>query len=371
MTTQLKEIQLDTTSLERETDLIGRFSRDVEKQGLVGETKNAVVTFLAAVSAKLTNPLQVTIYGESSSGKNHLMNSVSEFIPEESKKTLTGMTAKSLMHSAENEFRHKVVFIAEYEGVSKADFSIRTFQSEKSIEWDFVDTKKGIQKKTKKVRGPASFIQATTRSVLHPENETRLLFIKIDPSAEQTAEIIKRQAKEAANSEQPVGESNSDIWRAFIQKLEPDMKVITPFAEQIVEHFPASRVRSRRDFPKLLALIETSAYLHQHQRQRIGNSIVANEDDYRTAKQLFEHCYSFGPDSTLQELLKATKTLESEFRIPDVMGVTGWGKTKTYDLIDRAEEIGCIAESETKGTYRHIRDSAIPPLNLPDKLTVL
>jgi len=42
-------------------------------------------------------------------------------------------------------------------------------QSEQVIEWHFVDSGKGIQKKTKRVKGPMAFLQATTRfRVLHP-----------------------------------------------------------------------------------------------------------------------------------------------------------------------------------------------------------
>jgi len=70
------------------------------------------------------------------------------------------------MHAAENEFRHKAIFIAEYEGVAKADYAIRTMQSEKVIEWDFVDSGKRGSKKKSRVKGPAAFLQATTRPVL-------------------------------------------------------------------------------------------------------------------------------------------------------------------------------------------------------------
>ena len=47
---------------------------------------------------------------------------------------LTGISPKALMHGGEFEIQHKAIFIAEYEGVSGADYAIRTMQSEQVIE---------------------------------------------------------------------------------------------------------------------------------------------------------------------------------------------------------------------------------------------
>jgi len=111
-----------------ESELLRRFERDVELAGLIGEKRNAKVILLAAVSARLQKPLNVSVGGASSAGKNHLTGTVARFIPDEHKKILTGMSPKALMHSGENEFQHNAVFIAEYEGVAGADYSIRTMQ---------------------------------------------------------------------------------------------------------------------------------------------------------------------------------------------------------------------------------------------------
>src|SRR5579863_6239109 len=346
-----------------EDDLIQRFLEDVEEQGLVGEKDNAATTFLCATSARLPNPLNLTVSGESSSGKNFLMDKVAAFIPEEHKKFITGMTPKTLMHAGEDEFQHKAVFIAEYEGVAKADYAIRTMQSEKLIAWDYVDTAKGIKKKSHTVKGPAAFLQATTRPVLHAENETRLLFNNVDESSEQTAAILRRQAETATKGALPYDEQNIKNWHNHIKELET-MIVHIPYAPELASHFPNARVRSRRDFPKLLGLIETSAFLHQHKRQRKDDVVLAAPEDYITAKRLFESSYAAGPDSKLTELLRAAESLhpKNDFRISDLMEKTGWGKSKVYAVLSRAEELGCIAETETRGVYRFIRNSAVPPL---------
>jgi hypothetical protein len=365
----LEEPSTTTKSLVDEDDLIMRFLKDVEARGLVGEKDNAATAFLCATSARLQNPLSLTVSGESSSGKNFLLGKVADFIPPEHKKFMTGMTPKVLMHAGENEFQHKAIFIAEYEGVAKADYPIRTMQSEKLIEWDYVDVSKGIKKMHHTVKGPAAFLQATTRPVLHPENETRLLFISVDESPEQTAAILQRQAETAEKGALPDDEQNIKNWHDFIKEPKT-MNVSIPYAVELAAHFPNDRVRSRRDFPKLLGMIENLAFLHQCKRQRKDGAVVAAPEDYTLAKRLFESSCAAGPDSKLNELLRAAESFYAKgaFRISDLVEKTGWGKSKVYAVVQRAEELGCIAETDIRGSYRFIRNSAIPPLELPDRI---
>ena len=148
------------------------------------------------------------------------------------------------------------------------------------------------------------------------------------------------------------------------------MNVAIPFASTLAAHFPTERIRSRRDFPKLLGLIETSAFIHQHQREQQNDKIVASREDYEVAKRLFENCYATGPDTKLTELLSAAKDLSAKgtFNAADLIEKTGWGKSKVYQVLGRSEEFGCVAETETRGLYHFIRNSAIPPLQLPDEI---
>lgn len=364
---ELPEVNCDSPAVKK--NLLQQFEQDAELAGLVGEKKNAKIVFLAAVSAMLAKPLNVNVTGESSAGKNHLTGTVANFIPDERKKILSGMTPKALMHSAEDEYEHKAVFIAEYEGVAGADYAIRTFQSEQAIEWEYVESSKnGLQKKKHKVKGPAAFIQATTRVTLHPENETRLLFIRVDESKGQTRSINERQAVEAANGRAERPGDLFERWHELLKGL-PDGKVRIPFAPQLAEHFPPDRVRSRRDFPKLLGLIEVLAYLHQHHRAKgCEGSIIAAPQDYLDAKGLFEHCYYAGPETAVKEMLDALGGGAKEFSVVEIMHRMGWRKSKAYEVLNRADELGCVAEADKRGRYSLLRRSHEAPLALPDKV---
>ena len=280
----LQEFSVD---LRTKADLLRQFEQDVEFAGLIGEKKSAKVVLLAAISAKLEKPLNVSVGGASAAGKNQLIGTVARFIADEDKKILSGMSPKALMHSGENEFEHKAVFVAEYEGVSGADYPIRTMQSEQVIEWEFVDSgTDGIRKRKKRVKGPAAFIQATTRVTLHPENETRLLFLQVDESEEQTRAINKRQAQAAEKKIADCPPSVYAKWHELLRRLQR-RPVRIPFATQLAEALP-KRVQSRRDFPKLLGLIEASAFLQQHQRpQDEKGNISARNVPAVTARQTY------------------------------------------------------------------------------------
>jgi hypothetical protein len=350
-------------------DLIARFLEDIDAAGLVREQENALTVFLAGISAALPNPLHVTVQGSSSAGKNFLMARVADFLPEGRKKFVSGMTPKVLMHADEYEYQHKAVFIAEYEGVSRADYAIRIMQSEKIIEWEYVESSnKGIKKRKNRVKGPASFIQATTRPVLHPENETRLLFCSMDESEMLTQEINRRQAREAAIGQELTDGMNFAEWRELILALK-ETNIRVPFAPELAVTFPAGNVRSRRDFPKLLALVMASAFLHQHHRL-IEDGIVATPDDYRVAKRVFEWSYEAGPDKALRQLLSKAREFTEEFSVGDLMPRLGWGHTKVYELLNRAKETGCVAEGSSRGGYKFLRDHPSPSLKLPDAVGI-
>jgi hypothetical protein len=202
---------------------------------------------------------------------------------------------------------------------------------------------------------------------LHAENETRQLFIQIDESEEVTRAILKKQAQEAMYGVLDSHHCTQELWQEFLLGLEPK-PVVVLFGDQLAESFPICRVRSRRDFPKLLEMIKTSAYLNQKQRDQSDDLIVASVQDYYQTKPLFEHCYRFGPDSHTTTLLMAARLLGREFTSTDLQGRLGWGKTKTYEVLQRCLETGSAVDGGSRGRYRLVNMAARIDLQLPEVL---
>ncbi|MEJ2008033.1 MAG: hypothetical protein P8Z30_07755 [Acidobacteriota bacterium] len=202
---------------------------------------------------------------------------------------LTGMTPKALQY-ANVTLRHKLIAIAEAPGTQDADYSIRTFQSEKVIIIWTVEKDDACRLSTHehKIEGPAGFFLTTTKAHLHPENETRHLDLFVDESEEQTERIFETQNRPYIKPmEQEERDRVLNRWRNAARLLSPH-RVLISFADQI--SFPTKPLRVRRDRPRSLGLIEASALLRQHAREKVEvegqHYLVASLDDYAIARKL-------------------------------------------------------------------------------------
>jgi hypothetical protein len=339
-------------------DLLGRFLEDTATLGLIGEEYNKA-TLLLVMSSRLTSrPMNAVVKGESAAGKNHLVATVARCFPPEQVVNITSLSPQSLSYW-DGDLTHKILIVAEAEGAERAEYTFRVFQSEGELTVYYV-AKVGGELKTveKTVRGPAATIMTTTRESLHPENETRLIELTLDESAEQTARIIGSQAKRMVEG---TNMTSSDLiqlrWRGA-QMLLDALPVIIPFADLI--RFPSRQVRARRDFPKLLTLIEVCAFLHQRQRARTEmqgqTHIVADIRDYAIAYDLF-HAFVERVQSGLNDR-EARVVAELKLRLPEhltirqVAEAVGWyqesGRKRAERSLKGLLDKGWVAATEPK-----------------------
>jgi len=134
-----REVQLtekqraDALALLRAPDLAERVVRDLDRIGLVGETANKLVAYLAAVSRKLERPLAIVVQSASAAGKTSLMDAVLSFVPEEERTEYSAMTGQSLFYMGEKDLRHKVLSVVEEEGAERASYALKLLQSEGTL----------------------------------------------------------------------------------------------------------------------------------------------------------------------------------------------------------------------------------------------
>lgn len=98
-------------------DLTARITDDLAACGVVGESTNLLTGYLAAVSRKLDKPLAVLIQSSSAAGKSSLMDAVLGLMPDEERVQYSAMTGQSLYYLGETSLQHKILAIAEEEGV--------------------------------------------------------------------------------------------------------------------------------------------------------------------------------------------------------------------------------------------------------------
>ena len=257
-------------ALLRAPDLVARLLADCTACGLVGEDTNKLVGYLAAVSRKLDRPLGLVIQSSSAAGKSSLMDAVLAFVPAEDKVKYSAMTGQSLFYMGETNLKHKVLAIVEEEGASRASYALKLLQSEGEL--TMASTGKdpvtgNLVTQPYRVEGPVALLITTTARDVDEELMNRCLVLCVDESRDQTRAIHKLQ-RDRRTLEGLTARREKEVLIALhqnAQRLLKPLDVLNPYARLLT--FPDQTTRLRRDHEKYLTLIDTIAFLHQHQRE--------------------------------------------------------------------------------------------------------
>jgi len=304
----------DALKLLKSKNFLYGVGQHLEKAGLAGETRNALIVYLCDTSRIQEYPISTEVKGPSAVGKNYLVRTVARFLPSSAYKELTRMTGQALLYSNES-LAHKAILICEQEGMEDALYGIRAMQSEGRL---VVETVRGLKTERIEKEGPVSFVVTTTSLMIHIENETRNFSIYLDETDEQTKKIKDKIAD-------GYSQINSDLPFLTVyqnaQRLLKYFPVKIPYAKFLSEKTPNRPLRMRRDFGKLLAGIETITLLHQCQREIKEDKgtpyLEATLEDYYMAAALL------GP--TFKESLSGTsqwtqKIVDSVFSLYEKNG---------------------------------------------------
>jgi post-segregation antitoxin (ccd killing protein) len=270
MAAAMNEAEHDAAlALLRDPGLIERIVADFDRIGLVGEAANTLVAYLACVSRKLDAPLALIIQSTSAAGKSALMDAALSLVPEEDRVHYSAMTGQSLFYLGETSVKHKILAIAEEEGVRQAAYALKVLQSqgELTIASTGKDPATGqLVTQEYRVEGPVMLFLTTTAIDIDEELLNRCLVLTIDESRAQTRAIQQRQrARRTLSGLIAKREQDGVLTRhRHAQRLLRPLAVVNPFAEQLT--FLDDRTRTRRDHAKYLTLIEAIALLHQYQR---------------------------------------------------------------------------------------------------------
>ncbi len=210
------------------------------------------------------------IQSTSAAGKSALMDAVLNLVPPEDRIRYSAMTGQSLYYLGENNLAHKILAIAEEEGVRQAAYALKLLQSdgELTIASTAKDESTGnLTTKQYTVRGPVMLMLTTTAIDVDEELLNRCLVLSVNESREQTAAIHARQREKRTLEGLLQSAGREALTRAHhnAQRLLAAVHVVNPYARRLT--FLASKTRTRRDHVKYLALIEAITLLHQHQRE--------------------------------------------------------------------------------------------------------
>jgi hypothetical protein len=268
--------------------------------GVAGERKNVCLLYLALTSRLLDEPISITIKGDSSAGKSYVLSHVLWLFPRDAYWELTGMSQQALIYTERN-FAHRTIVIMERPGMGKADYNIRTLQSEGRIAFETVEKgPHGKQRnRTIEKEGPTNFISTTIEAVGDVQNETRHWTLMADETAEQNARVLKMQGKKLQGRVPSRSEAMAvKVAQAMQYLLEPK-QVVIPYGDWLSDRMPTDAIRIRRDFERLGAAIQAMALLHQYQRDEDEEGrLVATVADYAMVRALLADTF----DSSLHNM---------------------------------------------------------------------
>jgi len=267
LTDKDKQAALD---LLKQPNLIERILADFAACGVVGEETNKLVGYLAATSRKLDKPLAVVIQSSSAAGKSLLMDAILSFIPSEEQVGYSAMTGQSLFYMGSMELQHKILAIAEEEGVAQASYALKLLQSEGqlTIASTGKDASTGrMETQEYHVEGPVMIFLTTTAIDIDEELLNRCVVLTVDENRDQTRAIHDQQRKNETLEGLLTSGGSASVRKLHqnVQRLLRPLQVVNPYAHLL--KFCDDQARRRRDHMKYLTLIRSITLLHQYQRE--------------------------------------------------------------------------------------------------------
>ncbi|MCA9556580.1 MAG: hypothetical protein KC933_41540, partial [Myxococcales bacterium] len=314
----------EALGLLRDPRLLVRILEDFEACGVVGEEVNKLTGYLAAVSRKLDQPLAILVQSNSAAGKSSLMDSVLAFVPPEERHSYSAVTGQSLFYMSEVSLKHHILSIAEEEGAQRASYALKLLQSEGQLTIASTGKDPHTGRLTTgdyTVEGPVMIFLTTTATDVDEELVNRCLVLTVDEGATLTDQIHDRQRARRTHEGKRQQREKARALRRHrnAQRLLKPVWVVNPYAERLT--FPTHQTRFRRDHEKYLTLIETVAYLHQHQREvqretlpggEVIPSIQVTPADIAVANRLAHEILGRSVDELPPQTRAVLRTLSAE-----------------------------------------------------------
>jgi DNA primase len=350
-------------NLLRDPKLLERILVDYQTCGVVGESTNKLIGYLAAISRKLDEPLAIIIQSTSAAGKSSLMEAILAFVPEEERIKYSAMTGQSLYYLGDTDLKHKVLAIVEEEGAERASYALKLLQSEGelTIASTGKDPNSGrMITQEYRVEGPVMIMLTTTAIDIDEELMNRCIILSVDESREQTRAIheLQREKRTLEGVRRKLDKAHILTTHQNAQRLLRPLKVVNPFARQLT--FLDDRTRTRRDHEKYLTLIDTIAFLYQYQRpiKRDGKGleyIEVQKEDIAIANRISGEALGRSLDELPPQTRRLLKHIEervghecerlaikrSDFRFTrrDIRSWTNWSDSALKIHLHRLEEM--------------------------------
>jgi len=265
----------------RDPELLLYIIRALRELDLVGETRNALSTFLDMLSAKTRWPINRRWSGRSGMGKTTIVMKAAELLPPEMVKVYAGATKKTLWYDPDSvevdentreiSLEGKVLILLEESESQEFLDEVKPLLShdKHELEYAFVEKFGGVNlTRVVRVRGWPAYIGITTEAELREEQQTRALLGTPDYGKDKYRAIIAVDASKAAA---PWSVEKTDLPKVVqeaVRQLEP-RKVWIPWLPVVATQFPYDEPKSMREWHFFRSFLESIALLHQRQIPKV------------------------------------------------------------------------------------------------------
>ena len=344
-------------------DLLKVLNEKIGASGIVGERVSRLFLFVIALSHRMDKPLHAVVQGSSGSGKSYLIGKVSELVPQEKVRRYTRLSEKSLYNFGEYEICHHLFIIEDYDGMNEeVEYAFRELQSGAVLR-SGVSVKREehgpVKTADRVVRGPIASLVATTKTEIYHDNATRVFFVAVDESEEQTERIIAYKNQHANGKRNKFHEDQNRLFvQQFVSTLKPQ-EVLNPWIEHI--RLPVVGQDLRRLHELFSAFCEQLTLLHQHQRQKDPQGrLITEKQDVQYAVQLMFESIVLKVDELsgslrefyekLKEYVKEKGNRDYTFIQREVRHHLGLSKTQVFRYFRELEELEYI-RPKGRGSY--------------------
>lgn len=260
---QTPEILAEANRILQAPSILEEMLSATTAMGHVSEEPMRMLVFLSAVAGLTArshkDAIHLILKGESSGGKNAVLNRVLALFPKTTALILTSATEAAFAYAESVP----VLVFQEVHGQKGADMIVRQIQSEGLV------TRRTAYRNLEAVY-KTSVITTTTLDSIHHENETRAFSMHVSKDPELTHQIMLADERTDTGELPPkLDDTLLLAWHEAMSLLVVG-EVVLPLqiARELTELFPIELTRSRRDRPRAANLVKACALLHQNQRGR-------------------------------------------------------------------------------------------------------
>ncbi len=330
--------------------------RALERNGLVGEERNALAVYSAATSRLLNTPMCLLVKGPSGIGKNFLGDTVFDFFPPSEIRTISSSSLRAWNYQR-TKLAHKCVYLKERNETAGPVHPARLLISEKELRHS-VTVKKGgrFVQKTVITKGPIAAISTTTKDKVEIDDETRHVSIWLDDSPKQTRRIMDAALVER----NPLSKREIAVWHQVQRLLKRRAKSSIEFPDwfrELAGLVSEERMVARRYFQaflqacKVVALI--GSFRSSGRRPSSEQKITVRFIDLAVATLIFNTAFTESIGKTERGHLDARRTARtiaamSERKRGAAVGATELAREmdismdRAYAMLRRAAIAGLI-----------------------------